>query len=114
MILDLVLTSPPPGPRPPRPPSFYKACSAQDPSACSTDGLACAVKAGQTTTLSCEVPATGHWNDDGIATACTTQTGCELDTSPAVCTTGADVTQLQCETLLAGYDSDDDFMLSGE
>ena len=58
------------------------------------------------------MPATGHWNDDGIATACTTQTGCELDTSPAVCTTGADVTQLQCATMLPGYSSDADFMVS--
>lgn len=49
---------------------------------------------------------------DGIVTACTTQTGCQVDA--AICTTGADVTQLQCETLLAGYEAAAGGMLSGE
>jgi len=57
-----------------------------------------------------------YFETDGVngnsVAACTTQTGCQVDA--AICTTGADVTQLQCTTPVAGYyEADVDFMLSG-
>ena len=52
---------------------------------------------------------------NGVSVApCTTQVGCDADTAPAICTTGADVTKLQCDTLAPGYSADANFMVSGE
>ena len=52
---------------------------------------------------------------NGVSVApCTTQIGCEADTAPAICTTGADVTKLQCDTLAPGYSADADFIVSAE
>ena len=52
---------------------------------------------------------------NGVSVApCTTQVGCDTDTAPAICTTGADVTKLQCDTLAPGYSADADFIVSAE
>ena len=56
-----------------------------------------------------------HWATDGVDGAnvqlCTSQTGCATDTA-MMCTTGLDLTQLQCTTMLPGYSSDADFIIS--
>ena len=56
-----------------------------------------------------------YWATDGVNGAnvqlCTSQTGCATDTA-MTCTTGLDLTQLQCTTMLPGYSSDADFMVS--
>ena len=60
--------------------------------------------------------AAPYYETDGVngnsVAACTTQTGCQVDA--AICTTGGDLTQLQCTTLLAGYGADAGGMISRE
>ena len=87
--------------------TIHQACSSQDTGKCTNEGPACAIKADSTNLLECSTPVGGHWLDQGIATSCTTQTGCETDDTNT-CTTGTDVTKYKCLTLKAGYYVADD------